>query len=146
MSAKTLAQTTPPAARTPRRRDQVIGLSLLALVAAVAMTFAVTRARAPEAQLTQPATSDPAAQSVLNYITVHRAVEGSSSVVIDPAVLGVNGYLQAHALVAQAPASDPAAQSVLNYITVHRAVESSSSVVTDPAVLGRPYYSGNFVR
>lgn len=96
-------------------------LIVLALLVAYHMTSAPA-APPPLTDRAQASLVEPAAQSVLDYLRAHSAVQPlpRSTVSFDPAQQSVLSYLHMHESVEQSPAPwNPAVQAVLDYLRAH---------------------------
>jgi hypothetical protein len=100
MSAQSTVQS-PSALR--RRLNKSIGAIALGLALTLAAIGAYRASQPPPVETQAPASIAPV------------------SVAIDPAQLGVMGYINAHESGASAPAIDPAQQSVIDYLRIHGA-------------------------
>jgi hypothetical protein len=113
------------------RRWWMIGLGIAVVaVSLVAARYATAPAATSQPVAAPAAAVDPAAQSVLEYLRAHRAMQPLAQ---DAATRGVLGYLNAHRAL-EARAFDPAQQSVIGYLNAHRVVPGQR--VPDTATQG----------
>jgi hypothetical protein len=124
MTAQTVSQMSTILRQMIARYRWIGALGVLIVVAAlVAYRFASAPvAPTPAVARAQASLVEPAAQSVLDYLHAHGAVQPlpTSVMSLDPAQQSVLSYLRAHESVERSRAPwDPAVQAVLDYLRAH---------------------------